>query len=295
MNAGDQIGIGESSENRTANKRTIAAAAYPLDGVTILSETLVKKVIISAENIATGVELADGQSISAKREVILSSGSFRTPQLLMLSGFGSATTLNRHGIRQLVDLPEVGRNLWDHLGSFRAWKLRHPELGAAQGSTTWTDPAFENGIPLDWWVNQTVPVEALRKTLELDNSGRVIDESHPLLRAPRSHLAFPIPYYGSHDGTLISSIGLNHLPTSRGSVTISSTDPAASPVIDHNHLDTQADRYRHRLLIRTMQKMMDSPAGQGMVVGEALPEGVKAITDDSTDDEVDARVRQCAL
>ena len=149
LNCGNQIGIAEEIENRTYGKRTVAGAAYPLDGVTVMSETLVRRVILSSEKVATGVEIADGRIFAAKREVVICSGSTRTPQLLMLSGIGSAAELSCHGIKQIVDSPEVGRNLWDHLAQFQLWKLRHPEIGASYGATKWTDPSFKNGNPID--------------------------------------------------------------------------------------------------------------------------------------------------
>ncbi|MDB6120429.1 MAG: hypothetical protein JWO08_4210 [Verrucomicrobiaceae bacterium] len=46
-------------------------------------------------------------------EVILSGGTFNTPQLLMLSGIGKAEDLVKHGITPLVNLPGVGCNLQD--------------------------------------------------------------------------------------------------------------------------------------------------------------------------------------
>ena len=49
----------------------------------------------------------------ARREVIVSGGSFNTPQLLMLSGIGDARKLRELGIKPLVDLPGVGANLQD--------------------------------------------------------------------------------------------------------------------------------------------------------------------------------------
>lgn len=155
VNGGDEVGMAEEVENRTDSKRTVVAAAYPLSGVTILSETLARRVIISPEKAAIGVELVDGRKFSAKREVIVSSGSFRIPQVLMLSGIGPA--INRHGIEPVVDSPEVGENLWDHLTSFQSWKLRHPEIGAAVGSTKWTDPAFKNRNRMDWVTIPSVP------------------------------------------------------------------------------------------------------------------------------------------
>jgi choline dehydrogenase len=52
-------------------------------------------------------------SASASREVILSAGSFNTPQLLKLSGIGPAAELVQHNITLIVDLPGVGTNLQD--------------------------------------------------------------------------------------------------------------------------------------------------------------------------------------
>ena len=50
----------------------------------------------------------------ADREVILCSGAFNSPPLLMRSGIGPAAHLSEMGIKCLVDLP-VGKNLQDHL------------------------------------------------------------------------------------------------------------------------------------------------------------------------------------
>lgn len=52
---------------------------------------------------------------AARKEVILSAGSFVSPQLLMLSGVGERDQLAQHGVSCIRDLPGVGRNLQDHL------------------------------------------------------------------------------------------------------------------------------------------------------------------------------------
>ena len=68
---------------------------------------------------ATGVEYvgADGEThlLEARNEVIVSAGAFQSPQLLMLSGIGPAGHLASVGIDCVVDAPEVGQNLKDHL------------------------------------------------------------------------------------------------------------------------------------------------------------------------------------
>jgi choline dehydrogenase-like flavoprotein len=91
--------------------------------LTLLTETLVERVLfntLKASNgaaIATGVRIRmkDGRvdQIMARREVILSAGALQTPQLLELSGIGNKDILNRYGIPVVVDSP-VGENLQDH-------------------------------------------------------------------------------------------------------------------------------------------------------------------------------------
>ncbi|OTB06229.1 putative GMC oxidoreductase [Hypoxylon sp. CI-4A] len=100
--------------------------------LTVRFNSLVTKVQINDDLRATGVEYLEGESIymadpralknntatprtaTAKREVIVSGGTFNTPQILLLSGIGPADELNKHDIPVVVDLPGVGRNLRDH-------------------------------------------------------------------------------------------------------------------------------------------------------------------------------------
>ncbi|CDO78115.1 Aryl-alcohol oxidase [Trametes cinnabarina] len=60
------------------------------------------------------VVVATRTIVTADKEVILSAGSIGTPQILMLSGLGDAAELGRLGIRPVVNLPDVGKNLQDH-------------------------------------------------------------------------------------------------------------------------------------------------------------------------------------
>lgn len=77
------------------------------------TNTLVRRVVFHEDNVARGVELADGQILEASREVIICCGPIRTPQVLMLSGVGPADELQRHGIRQRIEAA-VGKNFHDH-------------------------------------------------------------------------------------------------------------------------------------------------------------------------------------
>src|SRR5690606_12682742 len=46
---------------------------------------------------------------------IVSAGAFQSPQVLMLSGIGPAAHLKEMGVDVVLDAPEVGKNLQDHL------------------------------------------------------------------------------------------------------------------------------------------------------------------------------------
>ncbi|KAM5349790.1 hypothetical protein ACJ41O_006295 [Fusarium nematophilum] len=87
----------------------------------VLTEATVNEVVVQQVDgqwVATGVRFAcKGREhvASASREVILSAGSVKSPQILELSGIGKPTVLTEAGIPVKVDSPNVGENLQDHL------------------------------------------------------------------------------------------------------------------------------------------------------------------------------------
>jgi len=101
-----------------------------------------------------GVEYVQGgqtRRVRAEREVVVSSGAFESPKLLMLSGIGPAAHLRTHGIQVLVDLPGVGENLQDHLFVGLCYQCRreHPRatLVSEAGLFTRTEEGLESAAP----------------------------------------------------------------------------------------------------------------------------------------------------
>lgn len=115
---------------------------YQLD---IQLNTLVTNIIFDTSGTtpkATGVEFLVGQSlyradpraqasntsgtpgsVTATREIIISAGTFNTPQILKLSGIGAAAELSSFGIPLIVDLPGVGANMQDRKWPFSFFYL----------------------------------------------------------------------------------------------------------------------------------------------------------------------------
>jgi choline dehydrogenase len=76
---------------------------------------------------AVGVDYIQGGqpfAAMADREVIAAGGVYGSPQLLMLSGMGPADHLRSVGIKPLIDLPGVGKNLIEHPFMFVGWNAR---------------------------------------------------------------------------------------------------------------------------------------------------------------------------
>lgn len=122
-NADENIGVGYLQGNTLNGRRHSAYKAFiePFlfrKNLHIMLNTRVTKVLIDqVTRIAYGVELLRKkrrQKFIARREVILSAGSFHSPQLLMLSGIGQRDDLRRIGVPLIQDLP-VGKIMNDHV------------------------------------------------------------------------------------------------------------------------------------------------------------------------------------
>ncbi|KAM3072432.1 hypothetical protein ACMFMG_009233 [Clarireedia jacksonii] len=299
-NSGSPLGIGELVENRRNGIRQVASTTYPLEGVNLMLNTLVKRVLVeddgNGNKTATGVELADGTVIKAKKEVLLAAGAYRTPQILLLSGIGAAKDLK--GITQTHDLPGVGENFHDHMSVSQWWKLRHPEAGLAVGHPALNDPTLFTGLPMDWVITQTVPSQGLKKALETDSGKN--EESSTMIVPDRPHVESFMVYVARRpenpvipmDGTHVTTSVVGLLPTSRGSVKLASTNPEDPPLIDPNYYATEADKYVLRTGLRKMaQVLLETAAGRDIVEKEVVSEGLAPITSSSSDEEIDAHVK----
>lgn len=121
FNAATQEGAGLYQVTQRGGERCSAAKAYltphlqrpnlhVMTGVTVDRVGLVDGVARQVHVLRNGV----AQTLTARREIILSAGAFQSPAILMRSGIGPAAHLQDLGIHVLCDLPGVGANLHDH-------------------------------------------------------------------------------------------------------------------------------------------------------------------------------------
>ena len=133
-NGAQQEGFGRSQYTIRNGYRSSAASAYLKPArrrrnLRVVTRAHSTRVLLEGAR-ATGVEYVRGRDVvrvEASREVILSGGTFNTPQLLTLSGIGPAAHLAKVGIKPVLDLP-VGKNLQDHLAVNYYYRSRVPTL-----------------------------------------------------------------------------------------------------------------------------------------------------------------------
>ncbi|KAL2782834.1 hypothetical protein BJX66DRAFT_345483 [Aspergillus keveii] len=306
MNSGSPVGLGELVENWREGKRQIASEVFEIwnrANVTILTETMVQKVLVEEEGgkkVARGVQLVGGDIFHVEKEVIISAGAYRTPQVLMLSGIGPRDELHKHGIKTLVEADEVGRNFHDHFAFVQWWKLRSPEKGLSIGTPLWKNPAYALGLPCDWIATTQVPREELIRALRQD--GETDIEHHPHLAPGAGHVETLVVYAPAGaavsrvnvpmDGTHIASSVLCMSSTSRGRITLASADATTPPQIDPNYYATEFDRTVLRSGIRQVADLLlKTPEGQEIVESETTRPGFKPLGPQPTDEEIDAQVK----
>ncbi|KAL4867747.1 hypothetical protein BDV12DRAFT_209590 [Aspergillus spectabilis] len=306
-NGGSPLGLGELVENWREGKRQIASEIFGIleqPGVTVLTEAMVQRVLVeedeSGRKVARGVQLVGGQIFHALKEVVISAGVYRTPQVLMLSGIGPQDELSKHGIDMTLDAPEVGRNFHDHFAFVQWWKLRHPEKGLSLGTPLWKSPAYALGLPCDWVATAQAPRNDLFSALIRDGETNI--EKHPYLSPDACHVETLIVYAPAGaavsrieipmDGTHIASAVLGVATTSRGRITLASADATTPPLIDPNYYATEFDRAVLRAGIRQVAKvLLETPEGQNIVEAETPRPGFNALGAEPTVEEIDAQVK----
>ena len=107
--------IQAKTQTRESSETGFLQPALKRGNLIVFPLSLAKRILFDDTKSATGVVVnTEGKEyiLSAKKEVIVSAGPFRSPQLLMVSGVGPALTLQNHGISVVADRAGVGQNMW---------------------------------------------------------------------------------------------------------------------------------------------------------------------------------------
>jgi choline dehydrogenase len=203
-------------------------------------EVLAGDHLYEADNEYNPVAKGTPARVVAKNEVIVSAGTFNSPQLLMLSGIGPKAELQAAGIPVLMDRPGVGTNYQDRLEVGIVSQMTQPFSAIKDAKFTAdprVDPAFKAWVEGNGGAYSTDGVAVA-----------VAFKSDPKLSKPDVYI-FGVPgdfhgYYPgySQDTTLHKDrwtwVALNsHQHNHAGTLTLDKNDPTKQPTVNKHSFD----------------------------------------------------------
>jgi len=257
FNGESQEGIGYYQTTQKNGKRCSAAKAYLVpalerENLTVLTDTNVNKILVN-DSRATGVscigEEGEEFTLNATKEVLLSSGAFGSPQVLLRSGIGPEQEITKHGIEHKVDLPGVGKNLQDHIDYISVHKYKSLNLFGFSLGTIFLKYPYE--------LIKYLLIKTGMFTSTVAEAGGFI-RSRNDITVPDIQLHFAPGMVVDHGRESVWGTGLScHTcllrPKSRGEVTLQSADPTDDPKIDPKFLSHPDDM---RDMVAGYKKMM---------------------------------------
>lgn len=236
-NDGMMIGVTPNAMNIREGKRVTAADAWLTPQVrartnlTVVTGARAKRIVLNA-NLVSHVEVIgkDGPARISADQVVLSAGSLESPALLMRSGIGPSDVLAAAGVDCLIDMPEIGSNLQDHL------------LGAGNLYAT----------------RRHLPPSRLQhsESMAYMKAGNFNGVGQPDIVvgcgvAPIVSECFQAPEAGTAYSLLF---GVTH-PTSRGSVRITGPEIGDRLIIDPGYLQAERDRQLFRQALEAAREI----------------------------------------
>ena len=242
-NGAEQEGVGFFQLTARNGRRCSTAVAYlnPVkkrENLQIITHAQVEKVVIEGKR-ATGVVYTDRsgnkQTITARKEIVLSGGAINSPQLLMLSGIGEAAQLAENGIDVVQDLPGVGKNMQDHLQARLVYKCNEPTLNDEVSSLY-----GQAKIGLKYLMFRAGPM-TMAASLATGFVKTREDMETPDIQFHVQPLSAENPGKGADKFSAFTMSVCQLRPESRGEIRLQGSDPKAYPKIIPNYLATETD------------------------------------------------------
>jgi choline dehydrogenase-like flavoprotein len=260
FNGERQDGFGLYQVTQRNGERWSAARAYvePIRGqgnFHIRTKTLVERLMIESGRV-TGVAIRQGRKrevLRAKGGVVLSAGAFNSPQILMLSGIGPAAHLKEHGIDVVLDKPEVGSNLQDHIDYVSGWETESTvPIGDSLAGTARMAKAIIEHRRKRTGIMTTPYAEAGGFWTVMADSPAPDVQWHFVPAVLEDHGREKVKGHGFSLHACVLR------PESRGTVRLGSGDAAAAPRIDPNFLADERDMAVMRGGVRLSHRIVDN-------------------------------------
>ncbi|KAJ3510668.1 hypothetical protein NLJ89_g4541 [Agrocybe chaxingu] len=234
---------------------------------------------------ASGVEFAPASggstryTANARREVIIAAGAIQTPALLQLSGIGDSAVLGPLGIATQIDLKSVGKNLqeqtmstmgaggtgFDVGGRGPSNAIAYPNLYQIFGSNANAAVNKIRSSISSWAASQAsagLSANALQQIFQVQ-ADLIINNNAPVVEL-FSDTGYP---------TKLGMLVWNLLPFSRGSVSITSSNPFQKPKVQVNYFSVDVDLDIQVNGARLARKILTTAPMSSLSTGEQIPGG----------------------
>ncbi|KAJ7693362.1 alcohol oxidase, partial [Mycena rosella] len=275
MNSGTPLGIGWMQSTIRNGSRSSSATSYMAPqyirrpNLHVMLNTRVTRILQSAAHPKPAFQTVEFVSsaggprfrVTASKEVILSAGSIGTPHILMHSGIGDSQSLASLGITPLHNLPSVGKNLTDHPFLRMSWLVNSTKTfdDAERNTTLAADELYQwnttrTGLLVDPTTSQLGWLR-LPETQDFPDPSAGPLSAHFELLFANGIVGTPPPtgHYFTISAGVVS-------PTSRGSLTLNSSNPFDPPLINPNLLGAELDILIMREAIRSAQRFLEAPS-----------------------------------
>ncbi len=261
FNGARQDGIGlfqvtQKNGERWSASRAFVEPAIAAGQLHVLTNVTAERILFE-DGRASGVACSrNGKAaqVRARRAVVLAGGAFGTPQLLMLSGIGPAAHLREHAIDVVVDRPDVGSNLQDHLDYSAAFECDDRRF-LGQSMTGLINSAK---AVIQWFRKR----DGAMTTNYAEAGGFLTLE--PDAPAPDVQLHFFPVALEDHGRTVVKAHGYSgHVcvlrPESKGTVRLASANANDAPLIDPAFLSDPRDLALLKKGVKAMYRIMEAP------------------------------------
>ncbi|KAH7253717.1 choline dehydrogenase [Fusarium redolens] len=319
LNSGKNVGVKQGTATLTSKYRRSSAydyykAAAKRPNVDILHNAPVQQIMFSKN--ATGVPVATcvnfidhsqgrHRTVAASREVIVTLGTFQSPQMLMVSeanmrlGYWSEATLDAFNIEPIVINDDVGHHMMDHnLYSISATVV--PEASTHQlmfnstsveasqeeyyttGKGVYTAPGgITNGF-------QKLSNEQLQKigAEAVIDAGLTNRSTVEFLFESFFYPNLPGPTYElSSDQSYISISVSSMVALSKGNITLQSSGMSDAPIINPSYYTHIADRAIAINAFRDARKILAHSAFANLTVGPNHGDVAPGVSNIASDDD----------
>lgn len=258
-------GTAANSLTLRAGLRLSVAEAYltpalSRSNLSVVTGSITERIVFDrARAIGLSIVRAGRREFIAADVIVICAGSIGSPVLLMRSGIGDQSMLAACGITCIDHRPAVGRNLHDHLLAFGNIyrSSKHVPPSKLQHSESLTYLHSGNLSSVDGSPDAVVACAVVPIFSDAFTPTAGMGEAFTLL------------------------CGFTH-PTSRGTLTLTSADPLAAPLIDPAYLATEADRNALRASLKIAREIGRTAPLTDWIADEILP-GVGCASDASLD------------